>query len=133
MRNQRPREHPALLETSETVITLLVVIGGWFAWYLAVERYHLTGRQVAELACYLAIALTSFCSVTYLLATRRSQREKEWPHPPLVITRQRDERAVGSAANQGAVVLGYDIHGKPWLWPDRVRVMQGIVLEMAGS
>src|ERR1700730_12274332 len=131
--NQRPREHPALLATSETVITLLVVVGGWFAWYLAVERYHLTSRQVAEFACYLVIAFTSFGSVAYVLATTRSRREKEWPHPPLVITRQQDERAVGRAANQGAVVLGYDIHKKPWLWPDRVRVMQGIVLGMTGS
>src|SRR5260370_6714062 len=131
--NQRPREHPALLDTSEAVITLLAVVGGWFAWYLALRRYHLTSRQVAELACYLAIAFTSVCSATYLLATRRSRREKEWPHPPLVITPQRDERAVRRAANQGAVVLGYDIHAKPWLWPDRVRVMQGIVLGMTGS
>jgi type IV secretory pathway TraG/TraD family ATPase VirD4 len=30
-------------------------------------------------------------------------------------------------------VLGYDVHGKPWYWPDRVRVMQGIVLGMTGS
>ena len=30
-------------------------------------------------------------------------------------------------------MLGYDVHGKPWLWPDRVRVMQGIVLGMTGS
>jgi GTPase SAR1 family protein len=29
--------------------------------------------------------------------------------------------------------LGYDIHGKPWYWPDKVRVMQGIVLGMTGS
>src|SRR5258707_10637269 len=113
--NQRPREHPALLDTSEAVITLLVVVCGWLAWYLAIERYHLTSRQVAELACYLTIAFTSFGSAIYLLATRRSRREKEWPHPPLVITRQRDERAVGQAANQGAVVLGFDIHAKPWL------------------
>ncbi|TMQ29540.1 MAG: hypothetical protein E6K65_08790, partial [Nitrospirae bacterium] len=32
-----------------------------------------------------------------------------------------------------AVVFGYDVHGKPWLWPDQVRVMQGIVLGMTGT
>ena len=31
------------------------------------------------------------------------------------------------------MVLGYDVHGEPWLWPDKVRVMQGIVLGMTGS
>src|SRR6201998_3540205 len=32
-----------------------------------------------------------------------------------------------------AVFLVSDIHGKPWYWQDRVRVMQGIVLGMTGS
>ena len=45
----------------------------------------------------------------------------------------RDERMVATAWDQGGVVLGYDIHGDPWLWPDQVRVMQGIVLGMTGS
>ena len=45
----------------------------------------------------------------------------------------RDERTVAKAWDQGGVVLGYDIHGDPWLWPDQVRVMQGIVLGMTGS
>jgi type IV secretory pathway TraG/TraD family ATPase VirD4 len=40
---------------------------------------------------------------------------------------------VDRAWADSAVVLGYDIHGDPWLWPDRVRVMQGIVLGMTGS
>ena len=31
------------------------------------------------------------------------------------------------------MVLGYNVHGKPWLWPDRVRVMQGIILGMTGT
>ncbi len=31
------------------------------------------------------------------------------------------------------MVLGYDVHGTPWLWPDKVRVMQGIVVGMTGS
>src|ERR1051326_7066139 len=45
----------------------------------------------------------------------------------------RDERMVAKAWDESAVVLGYDIHGEPWLWPDQVRVMQGIVLGMTGS
>ena len=42
-------------------------------------------------------------------------------------------RIVKEAWQQNAVVLGYDIHGQPWYWPDRVRVMQGIVLGMTGT
>jgi hypothetical protein len=51
----------------------------------------------------------------------------------MVVSRPRDEKLTAEAWKQDAVVLGYDIHGKPWYWPDRVRVMQGIVLGMTGS
>ncbi len=127
------RERPPLLESYEIVVAGLILAAGWFAWYLARERYHLTQRQIAEIAVYLAIAFVSVYAVTYLLTTGRFRREKEWPHPPLVISPKRDELNTQKAWNKYAVVLGYDVHGKPWLWPDRVRVMQGIVLGMTGS
>lgn len=127
------RERPPLLESYEIVIAGLILAVGWFAWYLAGERYHLTPRQIAEIAAHLAIAFVTVYAVTYLLATSRSRREKQWPHPPLVISSKRDEQNIRKGWNQNAVVLGYDVHGKAWLWPDRVRVMQGTVLGMTGS
>ena len=127
------RERPPLLESYEIVIAGLILGAVWFAWYLARERYHLTQRQVAELAVYLAIAFVSVYAVTFLLATARSRRERRWPHPPLVVPPREDEQHIRKAWRQDAVVLGYDVHGRPWLWPDRVRVMQGIVLGMTGS
>ena len=51
----------------------------------------------------------------------------------MVVSRPRDKRFTADAWRQNAVVLGFDIHGKPWFWPDKVRVMQGIVLGMIGS
>jgi type IV secretory pathway VirB4 component len=45
----------------------------------------------------------------------------------------RDQRITRQAWNQNSVVLGYDIHGQPWYWPDRARVMQAIVLGMTGT
>src|SRR6202790_3726166 len=128
-----PREHAPLVETYEIVITVFVHALGWFGWYVARERYHMTGRQVAELACYFAIVLTTLYSTAYLLLTKRSSRERQWPHLPMVIRPSKDERATQKAWSQSAVVLGYDLHGKPWLWPDRVRVMQAIVMGMTGS
>ena len=44
-----------------------------------------------------------------------------------------DEKHCREAWAKNSVVLGYDIHGKPFLWPDRIRVMQGIVLGMTGT
>lgn len=128
-----PREHQPLVETYEVVVAGIIFAAGCLAWYIARDRYHLTGRQVAELACYLSIGVIAFYSAAFLLLTARSRRERQWPHPPLVVRYKRDERATREAWGRDSVVLGYDVHGKPWLWPDRVRVMQGIVLGMTGS
>src|SRR6266436_6303652 len=128
-----PREHPPLMESYEMVMAGIVLAGGGFAWYIMRERYHFTGRQVAELACYLFIGITALYSTAYLFLTARLRRVRQWPHPPLVVRASRDERATRQAWNESAVVLGYDVHGRPWLWPDRVRVMQAIVLGMTGS
>jgi hypothetical protein len=127
------RTHPPILESAEIVIALLIMAFGWFIWYLARERYYLSNRQVAELASYFAIALIGVLGASILIITRRSRRESEWPHPPLVVSRKRDERLTREGWEQDSVVLGYDIHGRPWYWPDRVRVMQGITLGMTGS
>jgi len=125
--------HPPLLESAEIVVALVLVILCWFGWYVARERYFLTTRQLAELGSYLIITLFTLTVTFILWVTRRSRREKEWPHPALVISRKRDERITKQAWHRSSVVLGYDIHGQPWYWHDRVRVMQAIVLGMTGT
>jgi len=132
-RNNPTRREQPLLETYEMIITVAILGGGWFGWYIGRERYHFTGRQLTELTCYLLIGIAALYSAFHLLVTERSRRERQWPYPPMVIRSQKDERATRDAWRQQAVVLGYDIHGNPWLWPDRVRVMQSIVLGMTGS
>lgn len=133
MRDTYRRHHPPLLESAEILVVVVLMFGSWFAWYVGRERYFLTARQLAELATYLIIGLFSVFVSVVLWATRRSRREKEWPHPPIAISRKRDERIATQAWSRSSVVLGYDIHGQPWYWPDRVRVMQGIVLGMTGT
>jgi len=129
-----PRHHhPPVLESIEIVIALLLMAAGWFIWFVARERYHLENRQIVELACYTAVGLVATLGFAILIATHRSRREKQWPHPPMVLPRTLDEKFTARAWKQDSVVLGYDIHGKPWYWSDRVRVMQGIVLGMTGS
>ena len=127
------REHQAPLGSNEMIAVVLVVAGLWLLWYLTREVYHFTGRQVLEFLGYIGFALNAVYWPVRWLWTARTRREREWPHPPLVISPKNDERATREAWNQSAVVLGYDVHGKPWLWPDRVRVMQGIVLGMTGT
>jgi len=125
--------HPPLLESAEILIATVLMFVGWFAWYVGRERYFLTARQLTELATYLLITGFTLVTTLALWATWRSRREKQWPHPPLAISRKRDERITQQAWNQNSVVLGYDIHGQPWYWRDRVRVMQAIVLGMTGT
>ena len=127
------QQNPPVLESMEIVVALVLMAVGWFSWYAARERFNLTNRQIAEVACYLALGGLAIAGSAILIATARSRREKAWPHPPMVVPRKRDEQFTSEAWKQDAVVLGYDIHGKPWYWPDRVRVMQGIVLGMTGS
>src|SRR5438034_2170684 len=88
-------------------------------------------RQIHEIATYLLLTFGfSYVFIWHLLTKRRRTQEK-WP--PIRISRIRDRRTIEEAWTRNSVVLGHDALGKPWLWPDRVRVMQGIVLGQTGS
>ena len=119
------QQNPPVLESMEILIAVILMAVCWFAWYVARVLFYFTNRQIAELACYLAVAGLAIVGSTILIVTARSRREKQWPHPPMVVSRKLDEQFTADAWKQDAVVLGCDIHSKPWLWPDRVRVMQG--------
>src|SRR6266851_4809323 len=98
--------------------------------YLAVERYHIRKEQLAEAGLYLFVIAAAVIAPVLRKFTTRGKRNKR---PPFVIPARKDERAIESAWNQNAVLLGYDMDETPWIWPDEVRVMQGIVLGMTGS
>ena len=132
MRGERYHEHPPLLQDAGVIVAFIVVGLVSLAWYLAHSRYLLTNRQCAEFLCYFTTLAIGIGCGTLLIATGRSRREREWPHPYLAVPPQRDVRFCREAWDRNAVVLGYDVHGEPWLWPDRTRVMQGIVLGMTG-
>src|SRR5579872_3613966 len=98
--------------------------------YLAVERYHIRKEQLVEAGLYLFVIAAAVIASVLRKFTTRGKRNKR---PPFVIPARKDERAIESAWNQNAVLLGFDMDETPWLWPDEVRVMQGIVLGMTGS
>src|ERR1017187_950839 len=98
--------------------------------YLAIDRYHLRKEQLAEAGLYLFVIAAAVIAPVLRKFTTRGKRNKR---PPFVIPARKDERAIESAWNQNAVLLGYDMDETPWLSPDEVRVMQGIVLGMTGS
>ena len=127
-----PTERPAPRGSTELAIIFVFALAVWLLKLVIIDVYHFTGRQAAECFAYFVLLVAAIAGPVYQLLTARSGRENKWPHPYLVVSRRKDERAIRKAWNQGAVVLGYDVHGKPWLWHDRTRVMQGIVLGMTG-
>jgi TraM recognition site of TraD and TraG len=110
-----------------------IAIGVFIAlWFVATHRYHLSDSQFIEGLGYVVIPMTGLGCWIWLLVTARSRRENAWPHPYQLISPKKDDRFTRDAWKRTSVVLGYDVHGKPWLWPDRIRVMQGLVLGLTG-
>jgi hypothetical protein len=102
-------------------------------WYVAVSRLRMSNAQCLEIFCYIAIALFGSMLLISHFAARRTRREAHWPHPPLFITTGKDQRIVAAAKQAGATVLGYNVHGEPWLWPDTVRTRHGIITGGTGA
>ncbi|HEU5400870.1 MAG TPA: hypothetical protein VFU86_05910, partial [Terriglobales bacterium] len=125
-------ERPAPRGSTELLVGLAFALLAWLVKFLIIDVWHFTGTQAAEFLSYFVLFVSGLIWLGFRILTARSRREKEWPHPYLAVPRRKDEEAVRKAWGQDAVVLGYDVHGKPWLWPDRTRVMQGIVLGMTG-
>lgn len=131
MPEREVRHDPELYDAA--FILAAIGIGIFVAvWFLATQRFHLTASQLIEGLGYVGIPAAGSGCWIWLLVTASSGRENSWPHPYRVISPRRDERATREAWKKGSVVLGYDVHGKPWLWPDRIRVMQGLVLGLTG-
>jgi hypothetical protein len=113
------------------VLVALILIGG--GSYIFVARFHLRSSQLVEGGLYALLGLVGSASLTWYLLTLRRRRETNWPHPPLYVGQKKDRKAVKAAYDQNSIVLGYDVHGKPWLWPDATRVMQSVIFGATGS
>jgi hypothetical protein len=112
------------------IVAVLLLAGGS---YVLASRFHVRSVQLVEGSLYAFFALVAGLSVVWYLLTLRRRREITWPHPPLYISQANDREAVEAAYARNAIVLGYDVHGKPWLWPDATRVMQSVVFGATGS
>ena len=127
------RDRPSLSASPIFVCTALAGLILFTLWFLGTRAYHFTGLQMAEFFVYFLIGIGVPGITIWVLMKRREWKENQRRYPPLVMSPAADARHVEKAWNQNAVVLGYDVHGTPWLWPDKVRVMQGIVVGMTGS
>ncbi len=115
---------------AQLVLMLLVFAVLGVGLYLVVARFHVRGAQLLEAALYFLVIAAAVVAPLVRRFTTKDSRKKR---APFVVPIDKDERAVEAAWKQHAVLLGYDMDEKPWIWPDEVRVMQGIVLGMTGS
>jgi type VI protein secretion system component VasK len=128
--NSRPARPPLLRETD--AVLMGVGCGGILILiYIATSRWHFSLRQIQEIAAYSVVTLGCAYLGIWHLVTRRRRQLGKWP--PIRISPTRDRRNLEDAWAQDAVVLGHDALGRPWVWPARVRIMQGVVLGQTGS
>jgi hypothetical protein len=112
------------------IVAIILLAGGS---YILVNRLHVRSLQLVESCLYAFLASVAGIAFAWYLITLRRRREANWPHPPLFISQAKDRTAVKAAFVENALVLGYDVHGKPWFWPDATRVMQSVVFGATGS
>jgi hypothetical protein len=129
-----PQYRPSLIEENPVIlIGLLVVLT--FVLFAAVAKYawYIHDRQLVEGVLWLLLAAVVLYFAVYQLTQSKSDREAAWPKQLPTIPVRGEKDIIESAWRQNSVVLGYDIHGKPWLWNDDTRVMQALVLGQSGT
>lgn len=129
-----PQYRPSLIEENPVIlIGLLVVLA--FVLFAAVAKYawYIHDRQLVEGVLWLLLAAVVLYFAVYQLTQSKSDREAAWPKQLPTIPVRGEKDIVEGAWLQHSVVLGYDIHGKPWLWNDDTRVMQALVLGQSGT
>ena len=120
-------------ESLASVLSVVAVILLAAGCYVLNVRFHIRAAQLVELSLYILYVLIAGVLTTRYFVALHRRREANWPHPPLYISPEKDRKTVQAAYAQDAIVLGYNVHGKPWLWPDRTRVMQSVVFGATGS
>lgn len=120
-------------ESPFVLVAGMLFFAGIAILFICVSRFHLRQSQVLEFFIYVFCATALVVGVAWNYFTLPRRRELNWPHPPLFVSHKKDRAAVAKGLAKNAIVLGYDVHGKPWYWLDAIRTMQTIILGATGS
>jgi hypothetical protein len=104
-----------------------------FAWYVAVSRLHLRNSQCLEIFLDCSILVFGGGLFAAQLVGRKRKREENWPHPAILVPASKDAAIVRNANRNGSTLLGYNVHGEPWFWPDLVRMKHGVIVGGTGA
>ena len=130
-------DQPGYRRTGPEDVAGVVVLVGCavfgFLWYIAVSRLHLRNDQCLEIFLDCVILFFGGGLIVAHFADRRRKREENWPHPAVVVPTAMDARIITDAHNNGATLLGYNVHKEPWLWPDAVRIKHGVIVGGTGA
>jgi type IV secretory pathway TraG/TraD family ATPase VirD4 len=126
------RRQPGPEEVGGIVILLACAVVA-FCWYVAVMRLHLHNSQCLEFLLYFAVSLFGGGLVIAHLLGRREERERNWPHPPIHVPAAIDGANLVKAQQTASTLIGYNVHGEPWMWPDAVRMKHGLIVGGTGA
>lgn len=120
-------------ESAALALPIIVLLASAAADYILRRCFHIRVAQLLELSLYLLYGLIASIALVWYCVTFPRKRERNWPHPPIFVDPAKDRKFVSAAYEKGSIVLGYDVHGKPWHWSDQTRVMQSVVFGATGS
>lgn len=128
----RPRPRNDAEDAMLLVWLLFFAVAG-VVYFIAYSRYHLRANQLVELTFYpLLVAVFLYEWLRYA-ATREVKMEEAWPRPVPYISPSEDRKHIEQAQKEHAVLLGYDIYGKPVTWSNETRTYQANCFGMTGG
>ncbi|MBX9600006.1 MAG: type IV secretory system conjugative DNA transfer family protein [Bryobacteraceae bacterium] len=129
-----PKYRPSLIEENPALLVWLLILSAYFVLVLIAKyAWYLYDWQIAEITMWLIwLGLIAYL-VVYQLTHAKTAREQAWPNQLPTVPTRGERQIVERAWGEKSVVLGYDVHGKPWKWGDETRVMQAVVLGQTGS
>ncbi len=132
--NPNFKYRPSLIEENPALLVWILLLAA-YAVLVCIAKYawYITDRQIVEFTLWLLLAAVASYFGVYQLTRAKKVREEAWPNQLPTIPTRKECRLVQQAWDEHSVILGYDVHGKPWKWPDTTRVMQALVLGQTGS
>ena len=124
----------SLIEENPALLVWILVLGAYCVLVVfAKYSWYIHDRQIVEFTLWLLLLVVAAFLGVYQLTRAKKVREQAWPNLLPPIPTRGERMLVERAWSKNAVILGYDVHGKPWNWSDETRVMQALVLGQTGS